>query len=169
MKNKIDADTRFSSLEELATALHFPTNTGIESARDLCVSYCLDRTLKECSIDRISDHCKRAAILTGFLITFNPARGLTGYLEILLGDDGSSDLIKLGSERTWRNHLTEIVHATEDFIPHPVALSAGRKNQKPGRPPIQLIPSTPLSNLLTTFIERPEELVCKYCKFVSET
>ena len=169
LRSKIDTDLRFSSLEEIAKELHFSGENRAVDVRDLYVSYCLNQSLKECTADRTSDHCKRAAILTGLVIAFNPDRGLTGYLEMLRCDSGSSDLIELGSERTWRNHLTEIVHATNDFIPHPIAIAADKKSQKPGRPPLQLIPSTPLSNLLKTFIEKPELLVCKYCKFSTDS
>ncbi|MCK5265115.1 MAG: hypothetical protein KAR03_05855, partial [Candidatus Thorarchaeota archaeon] len=70
-----------------------------------------------------------------------------------------------GTERTWRDHLTGLVTSAQDFQPIPVEISGKKKSRGPGRPPTQLLPTIPPVNLFRDYINSPEKIVCRYCKF----
>ena len=157
--------SRFTSFSELSGNLNLNDAGDSLRAKMLFLDFCKAQEVTGCKNQRISDHCSRAIILTGLVICFNPPRGLSGYLDMILGSNEIEQISNLGSDRTWREHLSGIVNLAQDFQPTPVKLSSSKKNRKPGRPPTQLIPTTPPAVLFDSFAKSPEEVVCKICRF----
>ncbi|MCK4566244.1 MAG: hypothetical protein KAU48_02935, partial [Candidatus Thorarchaeota archaeon] len=136
-------------------------------ARDLFLAFCLAHKVEGCKSQRVSDYCRRCVVLSGLVICFNPPRGLSGYLKMVAGPFAPNELERLGTERTWRDHLTGLVTLAQDFQPIPVEISGKKKSRGPGRPPTQLLPTIPPVNLFRDYINSPEKIVCRYCKFSS--
>ncbi len=157
--------TRFTSFSQLSDLLNLNDADDSFTVKKLFLDFCKGQEVTGCRSQRRSDHCSRAIILTALVICYNPPRGLSGYLEMIL-DSKEIDLISnLGSERTWREHLSGIVNLAQDFIPTPVKLSTSKKDRKPGRPPTQLIPTTPPAILFDIFVKTPDSLICRLCRF----
>ncbi len=163
LQRRLATGTRFSNLRELSEVLNLDPN-GDDSLA-IFTSFCLHRDLTGCKGNRISGHCSRAAILTGLVICFNPARGLSGYLDMVTGPTTLPFLADYGTPRTWRDHITQIAQMTSDFKPQPVKLEEPSRRRSKGRPPTQLMPTTPPLDLFHLFVETPERIVCKYCRF----
>ena len=164
-KRHLSNGFRYTGFNELSHQLNIETDGNSSVARRLFFDFCRSLDVGGCTGERISDHCSRAVILTGLVICFNPPRGLTGYLDMVLGDMNYEPIAGLGSDRTWRDHLSGIVNLANDFKPTPVKLAGSRKHRKPGRPPMQLIPTTAPVDLFSALIEKPETIVCKLCRF----
>ncbi|MBN2228583.1 MAG: hypothetical protein JW779_03245 [Candidatus Thorarchaeota archaeon] len=165
IENHLDEGIRFTGFTELSKHLNIDDDFNSDKTRMLFLDFCRGLEVVGCTGQRVSDHCSRAIILTGLVICFNPARGLTGYLDMITGYGGYEPLAGLGSDRTWREHLSGIVNLANDFKPTPVKLSGSRKNRKPGRPPMQLLPTTPPVDLFKSLVNEPEIIVCKLCRF----
>lgn len=163
IQRKLASGARFSNLEELSEVLNL--DSKVDGSLDVFTSFCLKRNLTGCKGNRISGHCSRAAILTGLVICFNPARGLSGYLEMVAGPTSLHFLADYGTPRTWRDHITQIVQMTSDFKPQPVKLEEPSRRKSKGRPPTQLMPTTPPLDLFRLFLETPDRIVCRYCRF----
>jgi hypothetical protein len=161
---RLSTGSRFRFLREFAKYLNMRENK--ESALRLFIEFCMSRELKGCESQRAAAHCDRAAILTGLAICFNPPRGLSGYLEMLTYSEVPKILEELGSQRTWRDHISQIVQLSSDFIPQTTKLGIPKSNRKPGRPPTQLVPIAHPLELFTQFLNNPESLVCRYCRFL---
>jgi hypothetical protein len=161
---RLSTGSRFRSLSELVR--HLNMREDKECALRLFIEFCMSRELRGCESQRAAAHCARAAILTGLAICFNPPRGLSGYLEMLTYSDVPKILEELGSQRTWRDHISQIVQLSSDFIPQTAKLGTPKSNRKPGRPPTQLVPIAHPLELFTQFLNNPESLVCRYCRFL---
>jgi hypothetical protein len=161
---RLSTGSRFRFLREFAKYLNMRENK--ESALRLFIEFCMSRELKGCESQRAAAHCDRAAILTGLAICFNPPRGLSGYLEMLTYSEVPKILEELGSQRTWRDHISQIVQLSSDFIPQTAKLVTPKSDRKPGRPPTQLVPIAHPLELFTQFLNNPESLVCRYCRFL---
>ncbi|TFG31526.1 hypothetical protein EU527_12270 [Candidatus Thorarchaeota archaeon] len=156
---------RYTSFDELSQNLNLTYDNNSLLAKMLFFDFCKSLDVAGCKSQRVSDHCSRAIILTALVICFNPPRGLSGYLEMVLGNREFEFLLDLGSERTWRDHLSAIVNLAQDFRPITIKFTGSKKTRKPGRPPTQLIPKTPPGDLLMNFIEAPDSIVCRLCRF----
>ncbi len=163
-KLRLSTGSRFRSLSEFGKYLNMTEDK--ESAFRLFIEFCLKRELRGCESQRTAAHCARAAILTGLVICFNPQRGLSGYLEMLTNSEAPKILEELGSQRTWRDHISQIVQLSSDFIPQTAKLGTLNSRKKPGRPPTQLVPIAHPLELFTQFLNDPESLVCRYCRFL---
>jgi len=161
---KLSTGGRFRSLSEFSKFLNMRGNK--ESALRLFTEFCLSRELRGCESQRTAAHCARAAIITGLVVCFNPSRGLSDYLEMLTDSQAPKMLEDLGTPRTWRGHISQIVQLSSDFTPQIAELVTPGSNRKPGRPPTQLIPTTHPLELFTQFVRDPESLVCRYCRFL---
>lgn len=157
--------TRLTSFEELAQILNIRDKDALMITRNLLLDFCKALRVAGCKSQRVFDHCSRAIILTSLVICFNPPRGLSGYLEMVFGDEEFSLKTDLGSERTWREHMSGIVNLAQDFKPTPVKLIGSKKSRRPGRPPTQLVPKTPPADLFMRFVHEPESIVCRLCRF----
>ncbi|TFF94362.1 hypothetical protein EU546_05000 [Candidatus Thorarchaeota archaeon] len=164
LRRSLSRGDRFRDFGELARDLNMRGAEATDAARDFFFSFCLDLPLHGCSNQRASDYCRRMVLLAGLVICFNPRRGLTGYLELVTGKGLPVEIQELGSNRTWRAHISEIVGEAEDFVSEAVTLSE-KRNKRPGRPPLHLIPTTAPEVLLERFTHHPEDLVCGYCRF----
>ena len=163
-KLKLSGGGRFRSLEEFAKYLNMSEDR--KTALKLFIEFCLGRELRGCESQRAAAHCARASILTGLVVCFNPPRGLSGYLEMLTDSEAPKTLQELGSQRTWRDHMSQIVQLSSDFIPQTAKLSTPNSRKKPGRPPTQLVPIAHPLELFNQFLSDPESLVCRYCRFL---
>ena len=163
-KLRLSTGSRFRSLDEFSTFLNMVKDK--ESALRLFTEFCLNRELRGCESQRAAAHCARAAILTGLVVCFNPPRGLSDYLEMLTNTRAPKILEDLGTPRTWRDHISQIVQLSSDFAPQTAKLATPNSNRKPGRPPTQLVPITHPLELFTQFLNDPEILVCRYCRFL---
>ncbi|MFX1484014.1 MAG: hypothetical protein ACFFCP_12615 [Promethearchaeota archaeon] len=163
----LETGKRLTSFQEISASLNLEDNQDAQNAKKLFFSFCLDSVVEGCKSQRVSDHCRRCVVLSGLVICFNPKRGLSGYLEMVL--QGPKELSQLGSERTWRDHLSHIVNAAHDFKPVQVEFKEKRKARGPGRPPTQLLPTIPPLKLFRDFIQNPESVVCRYCRFSNES
>ncbi|MFX1603943.1 MAG: hypothetical protein ACFFCK_10700 [Promethearchaeota archaeon] len=163
-KIRLSTGNRFRSLEEFSAFLNM--GEAKKSALGLFTEFCLSRELRGCESQRAVAHCARAVILTGLVVCFNPPRGLSGYLEMLTDKQAPTILEDLGTPRTWRDHISQIVQLSSDFVPQTAKLATPKSNRKPGRPPTQLIPNTHPLELFTQFLNDPESLVCRYCRFL---
>jgi hypothetical protein len=163
IQRKLSSGTRFVSIQELSEVLNLETKGNDSLA--VFTDFCLQRGLTGCTGNRISGHCSRAAILTGLVICFNPARGLSGYLDMVTGPNTLPFLADYGTPRTWRDHITQIVQMTSDFKPQSVKLEEPSKRRSKGRPPTQLMPTTSPSELFRVFVEKPNRIVCRHCRF----
>ncbi len=157
--------TRFTSFAGVSKSMNLEDTQDYSKARNLFLTFCLGHKVEGCKNQRVSDYCRRGVVLSGLVICFNPPRGLTGYLEMVSGPSVPKDLERLGTERTWRDHLTGLVNSAQDFQPTPVEISGKKKSRGPGRPPTQLLPTIPPVNLFRDFVNTPEKIVCRYCKF----
>ena len=164
----LGSGNRMARLSELSSALNLDDDGDMNMAKDLFFKFCLDSIVEGCQGQRVTDYCKRCVILSGLMICFNPPRGLSGYLETIFGTGSPDEIRKLGTERTWRDHLSNIVIMAQDFKPIQVELMGKRKSRGPGRPPTQLMPVTPLIKLFQDFVETPDKIVCRYCRFSNE-
>ncbi len=165
---KLHDRRRFTELGELALQLGLsPTSETNIILRDFLIDLCEEMDLTGCNNQRASDHCMRAVILSAMVICINPPRGLTGYLQMLF-QKPTDRILKLGSERTWRDHLTQIVGSSTAFKPQTVKVKGRKKNRGRGRPPIHLIPTIPAVDLFNNFLTDPASIVCKYCRFSEE-
>jgi hypothetical protein len=158
---------RLVNFLDVSQSVNLKDTSDAKDAKNLFFSFCLDLVVEGCKSQRVSDHCRRCVILSGLVICFNPKRGLSGYLEMVL--EGPAELARIGSERTWRDHLSRIVHSAHDFRPTPVGLKGKRKSRGPGRPPTQLLPTIPPLKLFQDFTHNPESIVCKYCRFSNDS
>ncbi|MGY5873962.1 MAG: hypothetical protein RTV72_17070, partial [Candidatus Thorarchaeota archaeon] len=156
---------RFASFDEMSRSMNLEDTPDNEKAESLFFTFCLAHQVEGCKSQRISDYCRRCVVLSGLVICFNPPRGLSGYLEMVSGSSIPFELERLGSERTWRDHLTGLVTTAHDFQPTPVEIRGKKKSRGPGRPPTQLLPTIPPVNLFRDFVNSPEKIVCRYCKF----
>lgn len=163
VETRLGSNRRFSGFEDLGQSLHLAPSTSHDTARRIFTEFCLERSIHGCANERLSDHCARASLLSGLVICFEPPRGLSGYLDMVVG--GNTDPAGMGSARTWRDHLSQIVNSAEDFTPKPVKLSATKKARRPGRPPLQVVPMTRLPELFDQFVRQPERVVCTHCRF----
>lgn len=163
-KLRLSTGSRFRSLDEFSTFLNMVEDK--ESALRLFTKFCLSRELRGCESQRAAAHCARAAILTGLVVCFNPPRGLSDYLEMLTDTQAPKMLEDLGTPRTWRDHISQIVQLSSDFAPQTAKLVTPNSNRRPGRPPTQLVPNTHPLELFTQFLKDPESLVCRYCRFL---
>ena len=145
--------------------MNLENNPNNELAKSLFLTFCLAHQVEGCKSQRVSDYCRRSVVLSGLVICFNPPRGLSGYLKMVSGPAAPEELERLGTERTWRDHLTGLVTSAQDFQPTPVEIRGKKKSRGPGRPPTQLLPTIPPVNLFRDFINSPEKIVCRYCKF----
>jgi len=168
IESKLVKGTRFTDFDEVAKVMNLETNPGNEKAKSLFLAFCLAHKVEGCKSQRVSDYCRRCVVLSGLVICFNPPRGLSGYLEMVSGPSAPFELDRLGTERTWRDHLTGLVTSAQDFQPTPVEIRGKKKSRGPGRPPTQLLPTTPPVNLFRDFINSPEKIVCRYCKFSND-
>ena len=157
--------SRFTSFSELSKYLNLIDDGNSLSAKTLLLDFCTAQEVAGCKGQRISDHCSRAIILTALVICFNPPRGLSGYIDMILGSRELEQISILGSNRTWREHLSGIVNLAHDFQPTPVKLSSSKRERRPGRPPTQLLPTTPPVILFENFVKSPEAVVCGLCRF----
>jgi hypothetical protein len=157
---------RLTSFSEVSDSINLEDTDDSMNAKNLFFAFCLDSVVEGCKSQRVSDHCRRCVVLTGLVICFNPKRGLSGYLDMVL--EGPEELTHLGSERTWREHLSRIVNAAHDFKPVQVELKGKRKSRGPGRPPTQLLPTIPPLKLFLDFTQNPESIVCRYCRFSTD-
>lgn len=162
---QLSKGTRFTSFTDVSDLMNMDNAQDYSEARNLFLTFCLDHTVEGCRNQRISDYCRRGVVLSGLVICFNPPRGLSGYLEMISGPSAPDELNRLGTERTWRDHLTGLVTSAQDFQPIPVEISGKKKSRGPGRPPTQLLPTIPPVNLFRDYINSPEKIVCRYCKF----
>jgi hypothetical protein len=160
--------SRMTKISELSAALNLKDDETMRMAKNLFFEFCLDSVVEGCQSQRVSDYCKRCVVLSGLMICFNPERGLSGYLELVFGSGSPNKLHEFGTERTWRDHLSNIVSSAQDFQPIQVELVGKRKLRGPGRPPTQLMPMIPLTQLFRDFVESPERIVCRYCRFSNE-
>lgn len=165
---QLGTGNRMTRISELSSALNLDDNVDMAMAKNLFFRFCLDSAVEGCQSQRVSDYCRRCIILSGLMICFNPPRGLSGYLEMVFGSGDPDEIRKLGTERTWRDHLSNIVTMAQDFKPIQVELMGKRKSRGPGRPPTQLMPVTPLIKLFQDFVETPDKIVCRYCRFSIE-
>ncbi|MFW9964226.1 MAG: hypothetical protein ACFFCX_11715, partial [Candidatus Sifarchaeia archaeon] len=163
IENHLETGQRLNYFTDVSKLVNLQDTPEGTKAKALFFAFCLDSVVEGCKSQRVSDHCKRCVILSGLVICFNPKRGLSGYLEMIL--DGPDELAEIGSERTWRDHLSRIVTSAQDFIPVQVELKGTRKSRGPGRPPTQLLPTIPPFKLFRDFAHNPESIVCKYCRF----
>lgn len=163
---RLSSSKRFSSFEDFGRALHLSESSCSDLARTLFTNFCHERAVRGCASQRLSDHCARAKLLSGLVICFEPPRGLSGYLDMITASFSESDLAELGSNRTWRDHLSQIVNSASEFTPKPMKLSVKKRARRPGRPPIQLIPAMPLTEIFHQFMNEPENIVCAHCKFL---
>jgi hypothetical protein len=163
IERKLKTGKRLTSFIEVAESINLQDTPDARNAKDLFFTFCLDLVVEGCKNQRVSDHCRRCVILSGLVICFNPKRGLSGYLEMVL--EGPEELSHLGSERTWRDHLSGIVNSAQDFKPMQVELKTKKKSRGPGRPPTQLLPTIPPLKLFRYYTNNPETIVCKYCRF----
>ncbi|MFW9967812.1 MAG: hypothetical protein ACFFEA_11730 [Candidatus Thorarchaeota archaeon] len=163
-KLKLSSGSRFRCLSEFARYLNMIEDK--EAALRLFIEFCLGRELRGCESQRAAAHCARAAILTGLVVCFNPPRGLSGYLEMLTDSRTPMILEELGSPRTWRDHISQIVQLSSDFVPQIAKLSTPNSSRKPGRPPTQLVPIAHPQELFNQFLNNPESLICRYCRFL---
>ncbi|TFG31104.1 hypothetical protein EU528_06990 [Candidatus Thorarchaeota archaeon] len=168
IESKLAKGTRFTDFSEVSEVMNLDTNPSNEKARSLFLAFCLAHQVEGCKSQRVSDYCRRCVVLSGLVICFNPPRGLSGYLEMVCGPSAPLELERLGTERTWRDHLTGLVTSAHDFQPTPVEIRGKKKSRGPGRPPTQLLPTIPPVNLFRDFINSPEKIVCRYCKFSNE-
>ncbi|MHA1960977.1 MAG: hypothetical protein ACW99U_12140 [Candidatus Thorarchaeota archaeon] len=159
--------SRFRSYEDLVDSLGLAPYGNSEIVIRLFLELCMGLEVKGCDDQRGADHCKRSLVISGLTIGFNPPRGLSGYLEMVTSEAPSEILYKLGSVRTWREHISEIVHLAQDFTATPIQSTEGRTRRKRGRPPTQLIPVTPLDELLKALLNEPDGFVCRNCRFCS--
>lgn len=165
IEKRLQDHRRFSNLDELGGELGLSPSVECEKIiRTLLIEVCNRLNLEGCSTSRVSDHCQRSAILILMVLCFNPSRGLTGYMQMLLKSEDTL-IASLGSERTWRDHLTQIVSASTDFRPMSYKVTGSRKNRIRGRPPIQLLPTLPAIDLFHRLIEEPSSVVCEHCRF----
>lgn len=162
----LETGKRLTSFQEVSASLNLEDTQDAQNAKNLFFSLCLDSVVEGCKSQRVSDHCRRCVVLSGLVICFNPKRGLSGYLEMVL--QGPKELSQLGSERTWRDHLSHIVNTAHDFKPVQAEFTEKRKSRRPGRPPTQLLPTIPPLKLFKDFIQNPETIVCRYCRFSNE-
>jgi hypothetical protein len=162
---KLSTGNRFRFLSEFSKFLNMIDDK--KSALRLFIEFCLRRELRGCESQRAAAHCARASILTGLVVCLNPPRGLSGYLEILTDSEAPKILEELGTQRTWRDHISQIVQLSSDFIPQAAKLTTPNSSKKPGRPPTQLVPIAHPLELFTQFLNDPESLVCRYCRFLS--
>jgi hypothetical protein len=163
-KLRLSSGSRFRSLTAFAKYLNMTEDK--KAALRLFIDFCLGRELRGCESQRAASHCARAAILTGLVVCFSPPRGISGYLEMLTDSQAPKILEELGTPRTWRDHISQIVQLSSDFVPQTAKLSTPNRNRKPGRPPTQLIPIAHPLELFTQFLNDPESLVCRYCRFL---
>lgn len=157
---------RLTDFSEVSETINLEDTPDAKNAMNLFFTFCLGSVVEGCKSQRVSDHCRRCVVLIGLVICFNPKRGLSGYLEMVL--EGPEELTHLGSERTWRDHLSHIVNAAQDFKPMKVELKGKRKSRGPGRPPTQLLPTIPPLKLFNDFTNNPESIVCRYCRFSND-
>jgi hypothetical protein len=158
---------RLQNFLEVSSAVNLDDTDEGKMAKNLFFSFCLDSVVEGCKSQRVSDYCKRCVVLFGLVICFNPKRGLSGYLEMVL--EGPGELLQLGSERTWRDHLSSIVNSAQDFKPIQVELVGKKKSRGPGRPPTQLVPTIPPLKMFKDFTNNPETIVCRYCRFSNDS
>ncbi|MFW9968502.1 MAG: hypothetical protein ACFFEA_15245, partial [Candidatus Thorarchaeota archaeon] len=164
IRARLQIGKRFLDIQEFAASMNMKENDS--SALKTFIDFTLRSDLAGCESQRVSSHCSRAAILTGLVICFNPARGLSGYLTLLTGPLSPPSLSELGTQRTWRDHISQIVQLSGDFKPQTGKLTITSKRRSPGRPPTQLVPTTHPVKLLEQFLNDPESLVCQYCRFL---
>jgi hypothetical protein len=165
LERHLRAGKRLTSFSEVSESVNIDDTPDAKNSKNLFFTFCLESVVEGCKSQRVSDHCRRCVVLTGLVICFNPKRGLSGYLEMVL--DGPEELTRFGSERTWRDHLSKIVNAAQDFKPVQVELKGKKKTRGPGRPPTQLLPTIPPLKLFRDFSQNPESIVCRYCRFSS--
>jgi hypothetical protein len=166
LERSLSRGDRLEDFSEVSQRINLEDTPDAKNAKNLFFTLCLGLVVEGCTSQRVSDHCRRCVVLTGLVICFNPKRGLTGYLEMVM--DGPDELTQLGSERTWRDHLSHIVSAAGDFKPMRVELKGKRRARGPGRPPKQLIPTKPPLKLFHDFTNDPESIVCRYCRFSND-
>jgi len=165
IESQLTKGTRFTSFADVSQLMNLDDSQDHTKAKDLFLTFCLSHKVEGCKNQRISDYCRRGVVLSGLVICFNPPRGLSGYLEMVSGPSAPIELERLGTERTWRDHLAGLVTLAQDFQPIPVEVSGKKKSRGPGRPPTQLLPTIPPVNLFRDYINTPEKIVCRYCKF----
>lgn len=163
-KLKLSSGNRFRSLAEFSKFLNMMEDKT--SSLRLFAEFCLNRELAGCKSQRAAAHCARAAILTGLVVCFNPPRGLSDYLKMVTDSRAPKMLEEFGTPRTWRDHISQIVQVSSDFVPQTAKLARPNNNKRPGRPPTQLIPTAHPLELFNQFIKDPESLVCRYCRFL---
>ena len=167
-KNKLKTETRFENFDELTDYLGLSLYHLKNSVGQMFCDYCLEKTPEICESNRSKDYCNRSALLTGIVTCFNPNRGLTGYLDMVSGDNSPVYVKELGSHRTWRDHISELASIAEDFTPTPLRLQRSKKSTSRGRPPTQLLPRVPLLELFRRFNEESDDYICNNCRFASE-
>jgi hypothetical protein len=167
LERHLETGKRLTSFHQVSSSINLEDKNDAENAKNLFFTFCLDSVVEGCRRQRVSDHCRRCVILSGLVICFNPKRGLSEYLEMVL--EGPEELAHLGSERTWRDHLSRIVNSAQDFKPVQVELKGKRKSRGPGRPPTQLLPIIPPLKLFHDFTRNPESIVCRYCRFSNDS
>jgi len=165
VETQLSKGTRFTSFAGVSKSMNLEDTQDYSKARNLFLTFCLGHKVEGCKNQRVSDYCRRGVVLSGLVICFNPTRGLSGYLEMVSAPSAPIELERLGTERTWRDHLTGLVTSAQDFQPTPVETSGKKRTRGPGRPPTQLLPTIPPVNLFRDFIDSPEKIVCRYCKF----
>jgi len=166
IQRRLTTKKRFESFHELADSLGLSFHNLKDIVAKLFFNYCLEKTPQNCEKSRIDDYCQRAAILTGIVTCFNPIRGLSGYLDMLIGENTPDSVINLGGRRTWRSHISEVANLAEDFMPTPLRVTRSRKSIVRGRPPTQLMPKVPLLNLFQRFMNSPHVYICRNCRFI---
>ena len=164
IKRQLSTGQRFSNFSELTASLGLSPKRR-DSIKKLFFEFCLEHSVDNCVKARMLDHCKRSSIISALAICFNPIRGLSGYLKWVTEDGTPTSVLSLGSERTWRDHLTQVVKDTSCFSPAPVRLVARKSLRRPGRPPLQLVPTTSVIDMFDIFLKKPESLVCNDCRF----
>jgi hypothetical protein len=167
IERHLETGQRLTNFHEVSKSVNLQNTSDTMNAKNLFFTFCLDSVVEGCKSQRVSDHCRRCVILSGLVICFNPKRGLSGYLEMVLA--GPEELASIGSERTWRDHLSRIVNSAQDFKPIQVELKGRKKSRGPGRPPTQLVPTIPPLKLFNDFTHNPESIVCKYCRFSNDS
>ncbi|MFW9975946.1 MAG: hypothetical protein ACFFDQ_11805 [Candidatus Thorarchaeota archaeon] len=162
---KLEAGVRFESFPELADHLGLSFHQHKDLIGNLFFDYCLEKTPTKCGFSRTENYCQRAAFLIGLVTCFNPTRGLSGYLKMITEDTSLQLVRRLGTLRTWREHISEVANIAEDFRPTQVKLMKSRKISQRGRPPTQLIPRTPLTSLFKRFMDASSDYICSNCRF----
>lgn len=165
IQRKLMTKSRFESFHELSRYLGFSPYAPADSAMNLFFDYCFEKTTQSCEKSRTEDYCQRLAILTGLVTCFNPARGLSGYLELVSGESSPVSVRSLGGRRTWRNDISEVANVANEFRPTPLSLVRSKRGNHRGRPPTHLVPTVPLIQLFRRFMVEPEVYICGNCRF----